>query len=95
MRHLRGGAWIGTRYRRKEHRESDRVVRSALLMLRHIGEPEAALKIRNALEKVYRTRDRLTRDVAGKAGTSEFADAVIEEMQSTGAEQPATESSRS
>jgi len=28
------------------------VVRSALLMLRHIGEPEAALKIRNALEKV-------------------------------------------
>ena len=70
------------------------LVRSALLMLRHIGEPEAALKIRNALEKVYRTRDRLTRDVAGKAGTSEFADAVIEEMQSTGAQQPAKESSR-
>ena len=27
------------------------------------------------------TRDKLTRDVGGKNGTSEFADAVIEEMQ--------------
>jgi isocitrate dehydrogenase (NAD+) len=58
------------------------LLRSALLMLRHIGEPDAALQVRNALEKVYRTRDKLTRDVGGKAGTSEFADAVIEEMQS-------------
>ena len=58
------------------------VLRSALLMLRHIGESDAALRVRNALERVYRTRDKLTRDVGGKAGTSEFADAVIEEMQS-------------
>src|SRR6266404_3833057 len=65
------------------------LLRSALLMLRHMGEPEAALKVRNALEKVYRTRDKLTRDVGGKAGTSEFADAVIEEMQSATAETPA------
>ena len=62
------------------------VLRSALIMLRHIGEREAALKIRNALERVYRTRDKLTRDVGGKAGTSEFADAVIEEMHSTSSE---------
>jgi isocitrate dehydrogenase (NAD+) len=65
------------------------LIRSALLMLGHLGEPEAALKVRTALEKVYRTRDKLTRDVGGKAGTSEFADAVIEEMQSTAAETPA------
>ncbi len=58
------------------------VLRCALLMLRHIGEPEAALVIRNALDKVYRDRDKLTRDVGGKAGTSEFADSVIEVMQS-------------
>src|SRR5213595_1498101 len=57
------------------------VIRCALLMLRHIGEFDAALKIRNALEKVYRDRDKLTRDVGGKAGTSEFADSVIEAMQ--------------
>ncbi|HVO59411.1 MAG TPA: isocitrate/isopropylmalate dehydrogenase family protein [Terriglobales bacterium] len=59
------------------------LIRSALLMLRHIGEPEAALKVRNALEKVYRDRDKLTRDIGGKSGTSEFTDHVIEAMQST------------
>jgi len=68
------------------------VLRSALLMLRHIGETDAALQIRNALEKVYRTRDKLTRDVGGKAGTIEFADAVIEEMQAAGIPQASAES---
>ena len=59
------------------------ILRSSLLMLRHIGEHDAALKIRSALEKVYRTREKLTRDVGGKAGTSEFADFVIEAMDSS------------
>src|SRR5271155_1425582 len=58
------------------------LLRSGLLMLRHLGEFEASLQIRNALEKVYRTRDKLTRDVGGKASTSEFADFIIEAMQS-------------
>ena len=71
------------------------LLRSALLMLRHLGEREAALRIRNALERVYRTRDKLTRDVGGKAGTSEFADAVIEEMNSVSVPEPAGEASRS
>src|SRR5579862_3491236 len=57
------------------------VLRSGLLMLRHLGEDEAATKIRNALEKVYRDKDKLTRDVGGKAGTSQFADSIIEAMQ--------------
>ena len=57
------------------------VIRCSLLMLRHLGEFEAALRIRNALEKVYRTRDKLTRDAGGQAGTSEFADSVIEAME--------------
>ena len=59
------------------------VLRSGLLMLRHLGEDEAATKIRNALEKVYRDRDKLTRDVGGKSGTSQFADSIIEAMQSS------------
>jgi isocitrate dehydrogenase (NAD+) len=62
------------------------ILRSALLMLRHLGEYDAALKIRNALENVYRTRDKLTRDVGGKAGTSEFADSIIEAMDTAGVE---------
>jgi isocitrate dehydrogenase (NAD+) len=70
------------------------ILRSALLMLRHLGEHEAALKIRSALEHVYRTRDKLTRDVGGKAGTSEFADFIIEAMASETGAQAAAESSR-
>jgi isocitrate dehydrogenase (NAD+) len=69
------------------------VIRSALLMLRHLGEYEAATKIRNALEKVFRTRDKLTRDVGGKAGTSEFADSIIEFMESESSVAPAAETS--
>src|ERR1700674_3249359 len=69
------------------------VIRSAQLMLRHLGEHHAADKIRNALERVYRTREKLTRDVGGKAGTSEFADFIIEAMESGTGTQPAAESS--
>src|SRR5712672_1515596 len=60
------------------------LLRSALLMVRHLGEHDASTQIRNALERVYRHREKLTRDIGGQAGTSEFADAVIAEMQSGG-----------
>ena len=56
------------------------LLRSALLMVRHLGEQAASTQIRNALERVYRHREKLTRDIGGQAGTSQFADAVIEEM---------------
>ena len=59
------------------------LLRSALLMVRHLGEHAASTQIRNALERVYRHPEKLTRDIGGKAGTSDFADAVIEEMQNT------------
>src|SRR6266496_2440338 len=61
------------------------VLRSSLLMLKHLGEHEAEHKIHKALENVYRTREKLTKDVGGQAGTSQFADSVIEEMQSASA----------
>ena len=57
------------------------IIRCSLLMLRHLGEFDAALKIRNALEKVYRDRQKLTRDVGGQASTSEFADSLIAAME--------------
>jgi isocitrate dehydrogenase (NAD+) len=62
------------------------LLRSALLMVRHLGEHEASMQIRNALERVYRHREKLTHDIGGQAGTSEFADAVIEEMSKANAE---------
>src|SRR6201988_4112424 len=57
------------------------LLRSGLLMLRHLGEFEASTLIRNALEEVDRHPEQLTKDIGGRAGTSEFADSVIEEME--------------
>jgi isocitrate dehydrogenase (NAD+) len=49
-------------------------------MLHHLNEHNAALHINAALAHVYTEKKHVTRDVGGKAGTSEFADAVIEAL---------------
>jgi isocitrate dehydrogenase (NAD+) len=49
---------------------------SAVLMLRHIGEQDAAGRIMAALGRVLQAQQRLTRDLGGTASTAEFADAV-------------------
>ncbi len=56
------------------------VIRSANLMLRHIGETTAADRIRAAVHRVYEEGKHLTRDMGGKASTNEFADTVIAAM---------------
>src|ERR1035437_3004538 len=61
------------------------VLRSGILMLRHLGEQEAADRIKRALEVVYSERKHLTRDVSGTASTNQFADAVIAAMENTSA----------
>src|ERR1044071_8902059 len=48
------------------------LLRSALLMLRHLREVEAADKIYAALERTYKEKTHTTRDVGGTGGTSEF-----------------------
>ena len=58
------------------------MLQSAILMLRHIGEREAAERLHEALESVYRRKEPLTRDVGGSASTTEFADAIIAAMSS-------------
>src|SRR5437016_9765006 len=68
------------------------VLQSSVLMLKQIGERETALKVQDALERVYRHRkDKLTKDVGGPAGTQEFADAVIEMMQTPAGQEPHVE----
>ncbi|HEY2392514.1 MAG TPA: isocitrate dehydrogenase (NAD(+)) [Candidatus Angelobacter sp.] len=57
------------------------VLQSGVLMLRHMGEVEAADRVHTALEKTYKEKLHLTRDVGGTAGTSEFADTVIANME--------------
>jgi isocitrate dehydrogenase (NAD+) len=58
------------------------VLRSGILMLRHLGEEAAANKIRRAIEVVYGEKKHLTRDMGGTAGTNEFADAMIAAIES-------------
>jgi isocitrate dehydrogenase (NAD+) len=53
------------------------LLQSAILMLHHIGEAEAANRVQAAMDKVYAEKIALTRDVGGTAGTQAFANAVI------------------
>jgi isocitrate dehydrogenase (NAD+) len=53
---------------------------SAVMMLRHLGEQDAALRLQTALEKVYSAGKALTRDVGGSAGTGEFTAAVLSHL---------------
>jgi isocitrate dehydrogenase (NAD+) len=59
------------------------VMQSAVLMLRHIGEIEVADRMHAAIEHVYTEGKKTTRDVGGKVGTSEFANAVIEALETS------------
>ena len=49
---------------------------SAVLMLRHIGEDSAASRIMSALGRVLLDGSSLTRDLGGRASTTEFSDAI-------------------
>ena len=50
---------------------------SSVLMLIHLGEQAAAVRLRAAIERVYADQKHLTPDIGGGASTSEFTDAVI------------------
>ncbi|HKD44856.1 MAG TPA: isocitrate dehydrogenase (NAD(+)) [Candidatus Angelobacter sp.] len=56
------------------------LIESSILMLRHLNEPAAAERIQAGLEKTYKEKQHLTRDVGGSAHTSAFTDAVIANM---------------
>ena len=59
------------------------LLQSAVLMLRHINQAATADLLQGSLERVYRKKEHLTRDVGGHASTTEFADAIIAELAST------------
>jgi isocitrate dehydrogenase (NAD+) len=56
------------------------LLQSSILMLRHIGERDAADKIEHALMTVFEEGKVRTRDIGGTAKTTEFADAIISKM---------------
>ncbi|RSK37530.1 isocitrate/isopropylmalate dehydrogenase family protein [Hymenobacter metallilatus] len=56
------------------------LLRSALMMLHHLGEHEQADKIEKALELTLKDKAKCTGDLGGSASTSEFAQAIIENL---------------
>ena len=61
------------------------LMQSAVLMLAHLGEQEAAQRLQGAIERVYAEGHVRTRDLGGKATTTEFTDAVIAAMEQVSA----------
>jgi isocitrate dehydrogenase (NAD+) len=56
------------------------LILSGVLMLRHLGEQAAAEQVETALREVIADGRRTTYDLGGEAGTSQFADAIIEQL---------------
>jgi len=52
------------------------VVLSGAMMLDHLGEQEAATRVREAVHGVLREGKKLTRDLGGSSGTTEIAEAI-------------------
>jgi isocitrate dehydrogenase (NAD+) len=56
------------------------LLQTAVLMLKYLGEREAADRIQSALEKVLAEGKFLTRDLGGQSTTIEFTEAVIHSL---------------
>jgi len=56
------------------------LVLSGVMLLRHMGETQAAERVQGAVERVYREGKWVTADLGGRASTSEFTEAVIGAM---------------
>jgi isocitrate dehydrogenase (NAD+) len=56
------------------------LVLSSAMMLDHIGELDPARRVREAVHAVLREGKHLTRDLGGKAGTTEIAEAIASKV---------------
>lgn len=56
------------------------LLRSSIMMLEHLKEMEAAKRLQQALETVYREGDNLTPDVGGTATTGQFTEALVRQL---------------
>jgi isocitrate dehydrogenase (NAD+) len=61
------------------------ILMSAILMLQHIGETDAAARAEKALMEVFTEGKVRTKDLGGTANTAEFASAIIDKMKETSA----------
>ncbi len=56
------------------------IMMSAIIMLRHIGEMDAAARMENALMETFEEGKVRTKDLGGTASTADFASAIIEKI---------------
>jgi isocitrate dehydrogenase (NAD+) len=56
------------------------LMQSAVLMLEHLGETDAAKRLQAAIERVYTEGRNLTADVGGTASTTQFTAAVLQAL---------------
>jgi isocitrate dehydrogenase (NAD+) len=61
------------------------LIRSSILMLRHLGHEVEADRASSALRRVISEGKHLTRDVGGTATTTQFTDAMVRAIESLGA----------
>ncbi len=66
------------------------LILSGALMLRHLGYPGEAERVETALREIIAEGRTITYDLGGSAGTSEFADAIIERLDAIGPASAAT-----
>lgn len=57
------------------------ILMSAIMMLRHIGETDAAQRTENAMLAVFNEGANLTKDLGGTAKTNEFAQAIVDKLE--------------
>ncbi|MHB9111350.1 MAG: isocitrate/isopropylmalate dehydrogenase family protein [Thermoleophilia bacterium] len=66
------------KYAGKNRANATATILSGVMMLRHLGENDAAESVTAAVRQVIGEGKRVTYDLGGDAGTSEMADAIIE-----------------
>ena len=69
------------KYAGKNKANATATILSAVLMLRHLGENEAADRVMKSVRTVIGEGKTVTYDLGGTAGTSEMADAIISTME--------------
>lgn len=56
------------------------ILMSGIMMLRHLGERDAAQRVEDAMMQVFAEGEFRTKDLGGTAKTAEFANAIIDKL---------------
>jgi isocitrate dehydrogenase (NAD+) len=57
------------------------LLKSSIMMLHHLGEDELAFRLDHAIDSTLRAREQCTADLGGTAGTREFTNAIIRNLE--------------